>query len=158
MEWIPDRGCKCPVFSALTAVQHGHVDIADLLWKRGEFGLIRSDLIVRDSVCSGSLRMLQWAMDHSLTLTEDACKEAAKTGHLDALRFLRSHHFPWDGDTLRGAVCGGHLDILQWALANGCPWTVEDRQECLRYCHRRRPGMRRWIGECWPEEPWEVKE
>ena len=158
MEWLLDRGCRCPEFSALTAVQHGHVDIADLLWKRGGFGLIRSTRIVRESGYSGSLRMLQWAIHHNLTLTEGACKEAARAGHLDALRFLRSHHCPWDGDTVRNAVYSGHLDILQWALANGCPLGSMDRTFFLRYCPDHPPGLRRWIEECWPEEPREVKE
>ena len=50
---------------------------------------------------SGSLRMLQWAMDHALHPTEDACKAAALNGHMKALRFLRSHDCPWGGRTLK---------------------------------------------------------
>jgi hypothetical protein len=114
--------------------------------------------LVVASARSGSIPMLQWVVDHGLPLTVGACATAASEGHLDALRFLRSHHCPWDGWTLKRAAHNGHLDILQWTLANGCPWTAEDRQECLRGCPRHPPGLRRWIEECWPEEPPQERE
>ena len=159
MEWLLGRGCGFTLTAILTAVRHGHVDIADLLWKRsGFYQSYYSTRVVKDSAHSGSLPMLQWAMDHVPHPTEDACKAAALNGHMKTLCSLRSHHCPWDGRTLRDAAFNGHLDILQWALANGCPWTAADRQNCLFLCPGHRPGMRRWIEECWPEKPREVKE
>ena len=153
VEWLLDRGCKGWSNHFYWAARGGHVDVVALLWKRVDIDQSQHAELVMASAQSGSLPMLQWVVERRLPLISNACTWAASRGHLDALRFLRSHHCPWDGATLKGAAINGHLDILQWALANGCPWTAEDRLECLRYCPRRRPGLRRWIEECWPVEP-----
>ena len=153
VEWLIDRHCTAFDYVFYWAARNGHVDVLDLLWKRVGLDQKATAKMANDSAKSGSVPMLQWVVDHEMPLNSSACHSAASRGHLDALRFLRSHHCPWDGRTLRDAALNGHLDILQWALANGCPWTAEDRQYCLRVCPGHRPGLRRWIKECWPEPP-----
>ena len=152
-EWLLDRGRKGNDSHIQWAAKGGHVDVVALLWKRVGLDESQHAVLSLMSAESGSIPMLQWVVDHGLSLTSKACEGAAMWGRHDALRFLRSHHCPWDGWTFVEAARYGHLDILQWALANGCPWTAEDRQVCLRGCPRHRPGLRRWIEECWPEEP-----
>ena len=158
VEWLLDRGCKVNTYQVHCAAEGGHVDTVALLWKRVVLDEITDFILDKSAAKSGSLPMLQWAVDHGLRLTASACSWAAQYGHLDALRFLRSHRCPWDGQTLVWASENGHLDTLQWALANGCSWTAEVRQACLRYCPRNRPGLRRWIEECWNEDPPQEKD
>ena len=159
LKWLIDHGCQCGIEILYQAATGGSVDVIEFVWKRIDVKVCNRIYLAVDSAASGSIPMLQWMVDHGLPLTARACATAVRYGHLDALRFLRSHHCPWDGDTLMWAARNGHLDILQWALASGCPWTAADRQNCLQYCSAlRRPGMRRWIGECWPEEPPQEKE
>ena len=153
VEWLLDRGCKGNKNHIELAASGGHVDVVALLWKHVGLDESKHAELAEEAAQSGSLPMLQWVVDHGLPLPATACARAALCGHLDALRFLRGHHCPWNGLTLKWAAHNGHLDILQWALANGCPWTAADRQWCLRDYPPCRSGLRRWIEECWPEEP-----
>ena len=150
LEWLLDRGCNGDDNLFYWATGGGHVDVVALMWKRVGLDQSKHAELAKEAAQSGSLPMLQWVVDHGLPLPATACARAALCGHLDALRFLRSHHCPWDGQTLQWAAHNGQLHVLQWALANGCPWTAEDRQECLYGCPGHRPGLRRWIEECWP--------
>jgi hypothetical protein len=99
---------------------------------------------------SGSLEMLEWCVAHELPLASLCTWQAAIGGHLEALQWLRRHGCQWHHQVI-DAAWYGHLDVLQWALANEFPWTSEQRLNCLVLA-RLRPGIQRWIEECWPDD------
>ena len=158
MEWLFDMNCHVDAFFFSSTAVDLHIDALEFMWNRNEIDIATIELwynmaLSNYAVASDYTSILKWLIDHGLPLPPVAFSSCASRGQLDALRFLRSHHCPWDASSLREAVKHGHLDILQWALSNGCPWTAKDRWECLGLCPRHRIGMRRWIMECWPEEP-----
>ena len=154
VKWLLEKGCLLDSQALWQASRGGHVAMVEFLWDRcGPLATNDGRSIVLGAVRSGFVPILRWAYDRNLPFSANLCEMAAKRGQLDVLRFLRSHLCPWNRWTFVEAARCGHLDILQWALANGCPWTAWDRRECLHIFHQSRPGMRRWIEECWPEEP-----
>lgn len=119
LQWMNDKG-RLDTNDGLawsSAAHYGDVKLLQWLFENGFASTIgflnKAD--IRD------LSVLEWANDHGMEWTVEACKNAATYGNLDTLRWLRDHECPWDSDTIKYALIYNYRYVAFWARDNGCP-------------------------------------
>ena len=81
---------------------------------------------------TGSLYLLEYALNKGFRWNNDSCACAAKSGNVECLKLLRVDGCPWGEHTMKNAAKYGSLECVKYAFMTNCPFeTPKDRMFCV---------------------------
>ena len=106
VQWLTLRNCPHDIAATAAAARHGH--LRTLRWLRVAHGEEYDYIVVLAAASGGQMRILEYALDHELPMSE-AAPEAAALGDRDALQMLVARGCPCRWPDLRAEAQRFHL-------------------------------------------------